>query len=85
MVGISMHLFFCLVTRCKKFFGLKELKIKMSSVLNVSNDSSKSQELSIKDIEMLVDSEEQNWFKRSHAGTFLGLEDIRTSLNGLEK
>ena len=57
----------------------------MSSVLNVSNDSSKSQELSIKDIEMLVDSEEQNWFKRSNAGTFLGLEDIRTSLNGLEK
>ena len=34
---------------------------------------------------MLVDSEEQNWFKRAHAGTFLGLEDIRTSLNGLEK
>ena len=57
----------------------------MSSVLNVSNNSSKSQELSIKDIEMLVDSEEHNWFKRSHAGTFLGLEDIRTSLNGLEK
>ena len=83
-MGINMNLF-VFDDRIQKSFGLKELKIKMSSVLNVSNDSSKSQELSIKDIEMLVDSEEQNWFKRSHAGTFLGLEDIRTSLNGLEK
>ena len=37
----------------------KELKIKMSSVLNVSNAISKSEELSIKDIEVFVDSEEQ--------------------------
>ena len=57
----------------------------MSSVLNVSNDSSKPQEFSIKDIVMFVNSEEQNWFKRIHVGKFLGLEDIRTSLNGLEK
>ena len=69
----------------QKSFDLKELQIKMSSVLNVSNDSSKPQELSIKDIEMLVDSEEQNWFKRAHVGKVLGPEDIRTSLNGLEK
>ena len=57
----------------------------MSSVLNVSNDSSKPQEFSIKDIVMFVNSEEQNWFERIHVGKFLGLEDIRTSLNGLEK
>ena len=57
----------------------------MSSVLNVSNDSSKPQEFSIKDIVMFANSEEQNWFKRIHVGKFLGLEDIRTSLNGLEK
>ena len=57
----------------------------MSSVLNVSNDSSKPQEFSIKDIVMFVNSEEQNWFKRIHVGKFLGLEDIRTSLNGLKK
>ena len=57
----------------------------MSVVLNVSNDSYKPQEFSMKDIEMLVDSEEQNWFKRAHVGKFLGIEDIRTSLNGLEK
>ena len=63
----------------------KELKIKMSSVLNVSNAISKSEELSIKDIEVFVDSEEQNWFKRAHVGKLLGIEDIRTSLNGLEK
>ena len=44
----------------KKFFDLKELKDKMSSVLNVFNDSSKPKEFSIKDIEMLVDNKEQN-------------------------
>ena len=57
----------------------------MSSALNASNDSSKSEEFSLKDIEIFVDSEEQNWFKRAHEGKFLGLEDIRTSLNGLKK
>ena len=57
----------------------------MSSALNASNDSSKSEEFSLKDIEIFVDSEEQNWFKRAHEVKFLGLEDIRTSLNGLKK
>ena len=69
----------------EKVFDLKELNIKMSAVLNVSNESSKPQEFSVKDIEMLVDSEEQNWFKRAHVAKFLGIEDIRTSFNGLEK
>ena len=57
----------------------------MSSVLNVSNANSKSEEFSLKDIEMLVDSEEQNWFKRTHVGIYLEIENIRTSLNDLEK
>ena len=57
----------------------------MSSVLNVSNDSRKSKELSFKDIEVFVDSEEQDWFKRAHVGKFLELEDIWTSLNGVRK
>ena len=57
----------------------------MSSVLNISNAKSKLEEFRIKDIEMLVDSEEQNWFKSAHVGKLVGLEDIRTSLNGLEK
>ena len=39
----------------------------------------------ILDIEMFVDREEQNWFKWTQVGKFLGIEDIRTSLNGLEK
>ena len=57
-----------------------------SSLLNVSNDaSSRSEELSVKDINVIVDNEEQNWLKRTHVGKFLLLEDIRTSLNGLEK
>ena len=36
--------------------------IKMSSLLNVSNTRSKSEKFNPKDIEVLVDSEEQNWF-----------------------
>ena len=35
-------------------------------------------------IEVFVDNEEQNWFKRNHVDKLLGIEDIRTSLNGLE-
>ena len=57
----------------------------MSSLLNVSNASRKPKEFSIKDIEMLVDIEDQNWYKRAHVGKFLEIEDIRTSLNDLEK
>ena len=57
----------------------------MSSVLNVSNDSSKPEEFSLKDIGVFVDSKEQNWFKRAHVGKFLGLEDIQISLNSLEE
>ena len=72
--------------RIQKFFlTLEELKIKMSSVLNVSNAYNKSEEFSLKDIEVFVDSEEQNWFKRAYVGKFLGIEHIRTSLNGLGK
>ena len=71
-----------LVTRYKNFLTQKEQQIKMSSLLNVSNTSSKSEEFNLKDIEVLVDSEEQIWFKQAHFGKFLGLENIRTSLNG---
>ena len=71
--------------RIQIFFEQKELKIKISSLLNVSSANSKLDEFSLKVTEVLVDSEEQNWFKRAYVRTFLGLEDIRTSLNGLEK
>ena len=53
--------------------------------MNVSNANSKPQWLSLKDIEVFVDSEEQNWFKRAHMGKYLGLGNIRTSLNDLDK
>ena len=53
----------CLMTGCKNFLTQKQLKIKMSSLLNVSNDAgSKSEKFSINDIEVLVDKKEQNWF-----------------------
>ena len=57
----------------------------MSSVLIVPNAGSKPEKFSLKDIEMFLDSEEQNWFKRAQMGKFLGIEDIRTTLNGLAK
>ena len=57
-----------------------------SSLLNVSNDvSSRPEGLSLKNVEVFIDSEEQNWLKRAHVGRFSELEDIQTSLNGLEK
>ena len=71
-----------LATGYKIFLTLKEVQIKMSSLLN---DSSKPQEFSLKDIEVFVDSKEQNWFKQAHVEKFLGKEDIWASLNGLEK
>ena len=57
----------------------------MSSLLNVSNGSSKPEEFRAKDIEVLVDSEEQSWFKRTQVGKLLGLFQIEKSLVGLDK
>ena len=48
----------------------------MSSLLNTS---SKPKEFSLKDIELLVDNKEQNWFKRAHTGQYLGTAIIITS------
>ena len=44
----------------QKIFGLKEIKVKISSLLNVSNGRSKSEEFGLKDIEIPVDNKEQN-------------------------
>ena len=41
------------------------------SLLNASS-SSKSEEFNLKDIEVLVDSKEQHWFKWDHIGNFEG-------------
>ena len=51
----------------------------MSSVLNVSNDNSKPEGFSLKDIEVLVDNKKQNWFKRKHIGRYLGIARITKS------
>ena len=75
----------CLMTGCKKFLTQKQLKIKMSSLLNVSNDAdSKPKEFSINDIEVLVDKKEQNWFERKHVGKYLRLVHIHKSAAKLE-
>ena len=71
--------------RIQKSFSQREVHIKTSSALNVSNTNSKPEELTIKDIEMLVDSQEQNLFKRAHVGKFLGLSHIDTSVESLDK
>ena len=52
---------------------------KISSVLNVSNGSSKSEEFNLNNIEVLVDKKEQNWFQRAHIGKYLGIARIITS------
>ena len=71
----------CVVTGYKIFFDQKELQIKKSSLLNVSNTNSKSETFSL---EVLVDSEKQNWFMRAHLGKFWGLEKILMSVEGLD-
>ena len=55
--------------------------MKMSFVLNVSNanSSSRPEEFSPKDIEVIVHNKEQNWFKRAHVGKLLGVVNIRRS------
>ena len=63
----------------QKFFDVKKLQKKMSSVLNVSKGSGKPEEFSHKSIEVLVGNREQNWFKRAHIGQFLGIARIITS------
>ena len=57
----------------------------MSSVSNVSEDNSRSEEFSLKNIEELVDSEGQNWFKKAYVGKFLGLRYTDTSVGSLDK
>ena len=58
----------------------------MTSLLNVSNDAcNKPEEFNLKDIEVLVDSEEQNWFQRDHVRKFLNLRHTYTSAEGLNK
>ena len=78
IVGINIDLFVS-GDRIQKIVDPKGLKLKMSSVLNVSNDSGKRQGFSIKDTEILVDIIEQNLFKRAHVGKFLGLVHIHSS------
>ena len=58
----------------------KEQQIKMSSFLNVFDDASrKSEDFSLKDIGVIVDSKEQNLFKSTHKGQYLGIARIITS------
>ena len=52
--------------------------------MNASNASSKPQEFSLKDIEVLVDSGAENWFKRARIGRYLGLAKILISVEGLD-
>ena len=77
------------MTRYKKFLSLKELKLKMSSsFLNVFNARKKAEEFSLKDIEVLLDHKEQNWFKRTHIGRYLRIARIITSatkISGLSR
>ena len=56
-----------------------------SSLLNVPNASNKPEEFSLKDIEVVVDGEEQNWFKRAHVDKLLGLPQIEKSLVALDE
>ena len=62
-----------------------EIMTKMSSVLNVSNGSSKFEEFNLNNIEVLVDKKDQNWFQRAHIGIYLGIARIITSTTKLSE
>ena len=51
--------FLCLMTGYKNVLTPKEVEIKISSVLNVSNSISKPEEFNLKDNEVFVDNKEQ--------------------------
>ena len=53
-------------------------------MFNVSNGSGKPEEFNLNDIEVLVDSEGENWFKRAHVKKFLGLAKTLMSVEGLD-
>ena len=52
------------VTKNLTLAGTSKHITKMSSLLNISNGN-KSEEFNFKDIEVLADNKEQNWFKRA--------------------
>ena len=52
-------------------------------MLNASNGSGKPEEFNLKDIEVIVNGKEQNWFRRAHVGKFLGLVHIHISMSKL--
>ena len=56
-----------------------------SFLLNVFNASNKPEEFILNDIEVLVDSGDQNWFKRANKGQYLGMVHIITSTSKLPK
>ena len=62
-----------------------EIIIKMPSMLNVSNGSSKPEKFNLNNIEVLVDSEGQNWFKQAHVEKFFGLKHIDTLVGDLDR
>ena len=82
--GHKHRLFLSLVTGYKNFLTQKELQIKMSSLLNISNASSKPKEFRLNDIEVVANSEEQNWIKQAHVGKFLDLTKILMSVKGID-
>ena len=57
----------------------------MSSLLNASNGSSKPEEFSLNDIEVVADNKEQNWFKRAHIGQYLGITCVITLTSKLSE
>ena len=73
-MGINMHLFVS-CDLIQNFFDPNKVQIKISFLLDVSNGRSRPEEF--KDIEVFVDSEEQNRLKRANVGKFLGLVHIQ--------
>ena len=66
----------------KNTFELKNYKQRFLLCRFFSNDSSKPQGFSIKDIEEAVDNNGQNWFNRAQVGKYLGLVTFTAQRQG---
>ena len=56
-----------------------------SSLLNDSNASNNPEEINLDNVEVLVDSGDQNWFKRAHIAWYLGIACIIISTSKLSE
>ena len=73
---------FVSIVQIQIFLDQKSMSSRFS-LLNSTSNNSKSEEFSLKDIELFVDSKKQPWFHQAHTKQYLGIAYIITSTTKL--